>query len=59
MNPIQQPETAEAINNRGEAKRKQGDLDGALADFNKIIEMKPDAVGRAGQHNFRHAPNHG
>jgi tetratricopeptide (TPR) repeat protein len=46
MNPTnQQPETAEAINNRGEAKRKQGDLDGALEDFNKVIEMKPDAVG--------------
>jgi len=46
MNPTnQQPETAEAINNRGVAKRKQGDLDGALADFNKVIEMKPDAVG--------------
>lgn len=41
-NPEQIPETAEAYNNRGDAKHKSGDLDGALADFNKAIEIKPD-----------------
>lgn len=30
---IQNPETAEAYNARGEAKRVKGELDGALADF--------------------------
>jgi tetratricopeptide (TPR) repeat protein len=28
--------------NSGIAKRQTGDLDGALADFNKAIELKPD-----------------
>jgi len=43
MNPMnQQPETAEAYCKCGEAKRIKGDLDGALADFNRAIELKPD-----------------
>jgi Flp pilus assembly protein TadD len=40
--PVQQPETAEAYNNLGESKRVKGELDGALADFNRAIELKPD-----------------
>jgi tetratricopeptide (TPR) repeat protein len=43
MDPLnQQPETAEAYNNQGEVKRIKGDLDGALADYNKAIELKPE-----------------
>jgi tetratricopeptide (TPR) repeat protein len=38
----QQPETAEAYNNRGLAKRAIGDLDGALNDFDRAIEVKPN-----------------
>ena len=38
----QQPETAEAYNNHGLAKRTSGDLDGALGDFDKAIELKPN-----------------
>jgi len=41
-NSEQIPETAEAYNNRGDAKRVKGDLKGALADFDKAIELKPD-----------------
>jgi tetratricopeptide (TPR) repeat protein len=36
-----QPETAETCNNRGMAKLKSNDLDGALVDFDKAIELKP------------------
>jgi len=36
----QQPETAESYNNRGLAKRNSGDLDGALSDLDKAIEIK-------------------
>jgi tetratricopeptide (TPR) repeat protein len=28
-----------AYRNRGNAKRKKGDLDGAIADFNRAIEL--------------------
>ena len=35
------PESAEAINNRGNQKRIRGDLDGALADFSLALELKP------------------
>jgi tetratricopeptide (TPR) repeat protein len=38
----QQPETAEAYNNRGLAKRASGDLDGSLNDFDRAIEIKPN-----------------
>jgi tetratricopeptide (TPR) repeat protein len=42
MNPAnQQPQTAEAYNNRGLAKRNGGDLDAALSDLDKAIELKP------------------
>ena len=33
---------AEAYYNRGIAKRAKGDLDGAIADYTKAIELKPD-----------------
>src|SRR3954470_12114946 len=33
---------AEAFNLSGGRKRAQGDLDGALADYTKAIELKPD-----------------
>lgn len=43
VNPMnQQPETAEAYNNRGLAKRACGDLDGSLDDFDRAIEIKPN-----------------
>ena len=51
-----QPESAEDYNNRGVAKQAKGDLDGALADFNKAIALDSalvaayknrDLVGRA------------
>jgi tetratricopeptide (TPR) repeat protein len=38
---VHQPESAEDYNDQGKAKLSKGDLDGALADFNKSIEMKP------------------
>jgi tetratricopeptide (TPR) repeat protein len=33
---------AEVYSNRGDAKIRKGDLDGAIADYNKAIELKPD-----------------
>src|ERR1700733_10454714 len=39
-----QPVSAEDYNNRGGAKHAKGDLDGALADFNKAIELDPNLV---------------
>ena len=39
-----QPASAEDYNNRGEAKWAKDDLDGALSDFNKAIELNPDLV---------------
>jgi tetratricopeptide (TPR) repeat protein len=39
-----QPASAEDYNNRGEAKLAKGNLDGALADFKKAIELNPDLV---------------
>ena len=33
---------ADAYCNRGHAKETQGDLDGAIADYSKAIELKPD-----------------
>ena len=38
----QPSESAEAINHRGLQKRAKGDLDGALADYSRAIELKPD-----------------
>ena len=38
------PASAEDYNNRGEAKLAKDDLDGALADFKKAIELNPDLV---------------
>ena len=38
----EQPDPADAYNLLGHVKRTRGDLDGALADFNKAIELKPD-----------------
>ena len=37
-----QPVSAEDYNKRGEMKLAKGDLDGALADFNKAIELDPN-----------------
>jgi tetratricopeptide (TPR) repeat protein len=37
-----QLDPAESINLLGHVKRTRGDPDGALADFNKAIELKPD-----------------
>ena len=39
---VKQPDPAESFNLLGHVKRLQGDLDGALADFNKAVELKPD-----------------
>ena len=33
------PQTAEAYNNQADAKRAKGDLDGAMADFNKALSQ--------------------
>jgi tetratricopeptide (TPR) repeat protein len=38
------PHSAEDFNHRGEAKQARGDLDGAVADFNYAIKLKPDLV---------------
>ena len=38
----ERPDPADAYNLLGQVKRTRGDLDGALADFNKAIELKPD-----------------
>jgi tetratricopeptide (TPR) repeat protein len=38
------PSSAEDYNNRGAAKLVKEDLDGALADFNKAIELNPNLV---------------
>ncbi|HEY3931223.1 MAG TPA: tetratricopeptide repeat protein [Verrucomicrobiae bacterium] len=46
--PNQQPETAETINNRGEAKRKQG----ALEDYNRAIELKPTLASAYNNRGF-------
>ncbi|MFL0749516.1 MAG: tetratricopeptide repeat protein [Prochlorococcus sp.] len=35
------PESAFAYNNRGNAKGELGDTKGAIADFNKAIEINP------------------
>ena len=35
-------QNAGTYNDRGIAKRKKGDLDGAIADFTKAIELKPN-----------------
>jgi tetratricopeptide (TPR) repeat protein len=40
------PNNARAYRNRGNAKRNKGDLDGAIADFNRAIEL-----------NAKHAPS--
>ena len=40
-NVVGPPQTAEAWNNQAQAKQVKGDLDGALADFNRAIELKP------------------
>jgi tetratricopeptide (TPR) repeat protein len=39
-----QPESADDYRDRGKAKSAKGDLDGALADFDKAIELKPDSA---------------
>ena len=46
------PEDAKAYTNRGVAKLKLGDYRGAIADFDRAIELNPDAAaacyGRGG-----------
>ena len=37
----QDPNNVDAYNNRGLSKYAQGDFDGALADFNHVIELRP------------------
>ncbi|HYY93402.1 MAG TPA: tetratricopeptide repeat protein [Pyrinomonadaceae bacterium] len=37
-----EPQTAADYNNRGIARRKSGDLDGAIADATKAIGLNPD-----------------
>jgi tetratricopeptide (TPR) repeat protein len=44
MDSSNQPETAEAYNNRGHARKAKADFDGAIADYSKVIELKPDAA---------------
>ena len=49
MDSSNQPETVEAYNNRGHARKAKGDFDGAITDYSKVIELKPDAA--AGYYN--------
>ena len=37
----QMPSTADGYNNRGMARKAKGDLDGAIADYTKAIEIDP------------------
>lgn len=37
-----EPDNAETYFNRGIAKRDKGDLDGAIAEFTKVIQLEPD-----------------
>ena len=37
----QSPKTAEDYNNRGLERQNRGDLDGAIADYTKTIELDP------------------
>jgi tetratricopeptide (TPR) repeat protein len=47
---------AEDIVNRGLAKQRKGDLDGAIADYTKAIELKPDlAVAYVNRGNAKQA----
>ena len=39
-----QPDSAEDYNYRGEVKLTKGDLDGALADFNKAVALNPSLI---------------
>jgi tetratricopeptide (TPR) repeat protein len=39
---LQEPGNADAYNNRGYSKQIKGDFDGAIADYSKAIELKPD-----------------
>ena len=39
---LNQSRRADTYNSRGEAKRVSNDLDGAPADFNRALELKPD-----------------
>jgi tetratricopeptide (TPR) repeat protein len=48
-----EPETAEDYNYRGEVKLAKEDADGALADFQKALELKPDLA--AARDNLAHA----
>jgi tetratricopeptide (TPR) repeat protein len=54
-----QPEhsdSAEALSKSGEAKRRKGDQDGALADFDKALSLQPDlAAAYSGRGLVRNA----
>jgi tetratricopeptide (TPR) repeat protein len=53
-----QPVTANDYNSRGEAKLAKNDIDGALADFNKALELNPDSTeARENQIKANHALN--
>jgi tetratricopeptide (TPR) repeat protein len=41
------PENAWAYKYRGEARRKSGDYDGAVSDYSKARELKPELPGLA------------
>ena len=36
------PDFSQAFNNRGQARQRKGDLDGALEDYNQAIQLKPE-----------------
>jgi Flp pilus assembly protein TadD len=38
----QQPNAAETLSKSGESKRRKGDLNGALADFDQALALQPD-----------------
>jgi tetratricopeptide (TPR) repeat protein len=49
-------DSAEALSKRGEAKRRKGDLDGALADFERALALQPDlAAAYSGRGLVRNA----
>jgi tetratricopeptide (TPR) repeat protein len=38
----QQPNVAETLSKSGESKRRKGDLDGALVDFDQALTLQPE-----------------
>ena len=53
---FEQADSPEALSKRGEAKRRKGDLDGALADFDQALARQPDlAAAYSGRGLVRNA----